>query len=129
MPNQKDDQHADILTPAFSLSGSTAPPSYSSMSSQELDAYLTEMETDIRAADRDLREIDSLERHGVLTAGKLPGEILQLFYEIQCIFIKDCIWVLPLNTRDGAQCIKWWWYCLLIVEGKKTIVPVKLLEG
>ena len=88
MPNQKDDQHADILTPAFALSGSTAPPSYSSMSSQELDAYLTEMETDIRAADRDLREIDSLERHGVLTAGKLPGEILQLFYEIQCIFIR-----------------------------------------
>ncbi|THH08705.1 hypothetical protein EW145_g2525 [Phellinidium pouzarii] len=65
------DQHAQILTPAFALSGISAPPSYSSMSSEELDAFLAEMEPDIRSADRDLREIDILEKRGVLGAGKL----------------------------------------------------------
>ncbi|KAI5114785.1 hypothetical protein M0805_001809, partial [Coniferiporia weirii] len=60
-----------ILTPAFALSGVSTPPSYSSMSSAELDAFLAEMEPEIRAADRDLREIDILEKRGVLGAGKL----------------------------------------------------------
>ncbi|KAH8114231.1 hypothetical protein DFH11DRAFT_256471 [Phellopilus nigrolimitatus] len=65
------DQHAQILTPAFALSGASAPPSYSSMSSEEFDAFVAEMEPEIRAADRDLREIDILEKRGVLGAGKL----------------------------------------------------------
>jgi len=42
------------------------------MSSSELEAFLTEMEPDIRAADRDMREIEILEKKGVTTAGKLP---------------------------------------------------------
>ena len=68
-----DDQHAQILTPAFALSGSSMPPSYSHMSSEEFDALLTEMEPEIRSADRDLREIDVLEKRGVLGAGRLAG--------------------------------------------------------
>ena len=48
------------------------------MSSEELDALLTEMEPDIRAADRDLREIDILEKRGVLAAGKLAGALRPL---------------------------------------------------
>ena len=68
-----DDRHAQILTPAFALSGASTPPSFSSMSSEELDALLAEMEPEIRAADRDLREIDILEKRGVLSAGKLAG--------------------------------------------------------
>ena len=44
------------------------------MSSEELDALLAEMEPEIRAAERDLREIDMLEKRGVLGAGKLPGK-------------------------------------------------------
>ncbi|OCB86574.1 hypothetical protein A7U60_g6470 [Sanghuangporus baumii] len=66
-----DDQHAQILTPAFALSGASAPPAYSSMSTEELDALLAEMEPEIREADRDLRELDILEKRGVLGAGKL----------------------------------------------------------
>ncbi|KAF8589733.1 hypothetical protein K439DRAFT_1404726 [Ramaria rubella] len=69
------DQHAQFLTPSFALSGlpnsQSAAPSYSSMSSTELDALLSEMEIDVRAADRDLREIDVLEKRGVTGAGKL----------------------------------------------------------
>ncbi|KAF8532012.1 hypothetical protein JB92DRAFT_3080807 [Gautieria morchelliformis] len=69
------DEHAQFLTPSFALSGlsnsSSAPPSYSSMSSTELDAFLSEMEVEIRAADRDLREVDALEKRGVTGAGKL----------------------------------------------------------
>lgn len=70
-----DDQHAHLLTPAFALSGSASSqaPSYENMSSSELEAFLTEMEPDIRAADRDMREIEILEKKGVTTAGKLPG--------------------------------------------------------
>lgn len=43
------------------------------MSPAELDAFLTEMEPDIRAADRDMREIELLEKKGVTGAGKLAG--------------------------------------------------------
>jgi Cu+-exporting ATPase len=43
------------------------------MSPEELEAFLTEMETDIRAADRDMLEIEALERKGVTGAGKLAG--------------------------------------------------------
>lgn len=44
------------------------------MSAEEFDALLSEMQLDIKNADRDLREIDSLEKRGVLGAGKLSGE-------------------------------------------------------
>ena len=43
------------------------------MTPEELDAFLSEMEPDIKAADRDVREIDVLEKRGVLGAGKLSG--------------------------------------------------------
>lgn len=70
-----DDQHAHLLTSAFALSGivSTEAPSYNNMSPEELEAFLLEMEPDIRAADRDMREIEILEKKGVASAGKLPG--------------------------------------------------------
>ncbi|TFY67576.1 hypothetical protein EVJ58_g1541 [Rhodofomes roseus] len=68
------DQHAQYLTPSFALSGTVPvnPPSYESMSASELEAFLTEMEPDIRAAERDLREIAALEDKGVTAAGRLP---------------------------------------------------------
>lgn len=74
-----DDQHAQILTPSFALSGSAVPPTYSTMTPEELDAFLSEMEPDIKSADRDLREIDVLEKRGILGAGKLSGAIHSLF--------------------------------------------------
>jgi len=43
------------------------------MTPEEITAFLTEMEPDIRAADRDMLEIDALEKKGVLGSGKLPG--------------------------------------------------------
>ena len=43
------------------------------MSPSELDAFLAEMEPVIRAAERDMREIEILEKKGVTEAGKLPG--------------------------------------------------------
>lgn len=58
----KVDQHAQLLNPSFALSGAAAPPSYSALSPEEFDAFLAEMEPDIRAADRDLREIEILEK-------------------------------------------------------------------
>ncbi|KAI0046726.1 hypothetical protein FA95DRAFT_1493574 [Auriscalpium vulgare] len=73
------DQHAQLLTPAFALSGTLpAPPAYQNMSASELEAFLAELEPDIRAADRDMREIEMLEAKGVTAAGKLPDyEALQ----------------------------------------------------
>ncbi|KAI0369841.1 hypothetical protein BV20DRAFT_339721 [Pilatotrama ljubarskyi] len=67
------DQYAHLLTPQFALSGSLPidPPTYENMSPSELEAFLCEMETDIRAAERDLREISALEEKGVTGAGKL----------------------------------------------------------
>ncbi|THH06558.1 hypothetical protein EW146_g9577 [Bondarzewia mesenterica] len=74
-----DEQHANLLTPAFALSGTlptaAATPAYQNMSPSELDAFLAELEPDIRAADRDMREIDALEKKGVTGAGKLPGAL------------------------------------------------------
>jgi hypothetical protein len=74
------DQHARLLTPAFALSG-TMPgpaPTYEGMSAEELEALLSDMEPDVRAADRDMREIELLEQRGVLSAGKLADyEALQ----------------------------------------------------
>ncbi|KAG5219631.1 Dynactin [Salix suchowensis] len=46
-------------------------PSYSMMSPEELEAFITEMEPEIRAADHDMREIEALSNKGVLNAGKL----------------------------------------------------------
>lgn len=69
-----DDQHAHLLTPAFALSGLLPdPPSYDNMSPEQLEALLAEMEPDIRAADRDMHEIELLEQKGVTGAGKLAG--------------------------------------------------------
>ncbi|KIJ25715.1 hypothetical protein M422DRAFT_193118 [Sphaerobolus stellatus SS14] len=67
------DQYTEFLAPSFALSGTTPEefPSYSQMSSTELDALLSEMEIDIRAADRDMREIEALKKRGVVGAEKL----------------------------------------------------------
>ncbi|KAF8635049.1 hypothetical protein AX15_000585 [Amanita polypyramis BW_CC] len=75
------DQHAHLLTPASALSGILADsrqggplqtaPEYASMSPEEFEALLQEMEPDIRAADRDMREIEMLEKKGVTGAGRL----------------------------------------------------------
>jgi hypothetical protein len=71
-----DDQHSHLLTPTFALSGilPTSPPSYENMSASELETFLSEMEPEIRAADRDMREIEMLEKKGIASAGKLTGE-------------------------------------------------------
>ncbi|KAG8891588.1 hypothetical protein FRB99_003470 [Tulasnella sp. 403] len=68
------DQFAHLLTPAAALSptGSSAAPSYDTLSDAEFETLLAELEPDIRAADRDLREIDTLDGRGVTSAGKLP---------------------------------------------------------
>ena len=41
------------------------------MTTSEFEAFLQEMEPDIRAADRDMREIEALDQKGVATVGKL----------------------------------------------------------
>jgi hypothetical protein len=77
----QDEQHASLLTPAFALSG-TLPETtgtYEDLSPAELEALLAEMEPDIRAADRDMREIQELEKRGVLGAGKLKGQSPRTF--------------------------------------------------
>ncbi|KAL1945182.1 hypothetical protein VTO73DRAFT_2802 [Trametes versicolor] len=67
------EQYAHLLTPQFALSGTLSmnPPTYDNMSPSELEAFLGEMESDIRSAERDLREISALEAKGVTGAGKL----------------------------------------------------------
>ncbi|KAJ7623189.1 hypothetical protein FB45DRAFT_752387 [Roridomyces roridus] len=65
------DRHAHLLTPSFALSETTQAPTFSSMSASELEAFLIEMEPDIRAAERDMQEIEVLEERGVTGAGKL----------------------------------------------------------
>jgi len=67
------EQHSHLLTPSFALASviPTAPPPYENMSPSEVEAFLAEMESDIRAADRDLREIEILEKKDVTSAGKL----------------------------------------------------------
>ncbi|KAG6845508.1 hypothetical protein H0H87_008405 [Tephrocybe sp. NHM501043] len=67
------DQNAHLLTPAFALSlpGLDAAEGSTSMSPAQLEALLAEMEPDIRAAERDMREIELLESKGVTGAGKL----------------------------------------------------------
>ncbi|KAG6880705.1 hypothetical protein C0992_002935, partial [Termitomyces sp. T32_za158] len=63
------DQYAHFLSPAFALSDSASEGN--TMSVAQLEALLTEMEPDIRAAERDMREIEMLESKGVTGAGKL----------------------------------------------------------
>ncbi|EIN09645.1 hypothetical protein PUNSTDRAFT_66122 [Punctularia strigosozonata HHB-11173 SS5] len=70
------EQHAQYLTPSFALSGTVpgaaaSAPAYEHMSPSELEAFLAEMEPDIRAADRDMAEIELLEKKGVTGAGNL----------------------------------------------------------
>lgn len=71
-----DDQYAQYLSPAFVLAG-TVPsltPTFQDMSPTELDAYLSELEPDIRSAERDMSEIELLVKSkDVLSAGKLGG--------------------------------------------------------
>lgn len=43
------------------------------MSQSEMEAFLAEMEPDIRSADRDMREIELLVKKGVTGAGSLAG--------------------------------------------------------
>lgn len=91
-----DDQHAQYLTPTFALSGiidaplpstptpenadggrglgSSLLPMYENMTPSELEAYLAEMEPDVRAADRDMLEVETLVGKGVTGAGKLGGQ-------------------------------------------------------
>jgi hypothetical protein len=87
-----DDQHAHLLTPSFALSGLLPdPPAYENMSPEELEAFLTEMEPDIRAADRDMREIEVLDRKGVLGAGKLAGIYIRFgFFIDRGVYYYDC---------------------------------------
>ena len=44
------------------------------MTPSELETFLQEMESDIRAADRDMREIEALDHKGVAAVGKLTSE-------------------------------------------------------
>ncbi|KAG8984014.1 hypothetical protein FRB90_005622, partial [Tulasnella sp. 427] len=67
-------QYAHLLSPAAAISpvGSAEVPTYDAMPDQEFETLLAELEPDIRAADRDLLEIDDLDHKGVSAAGKLP---------------------------------------------------------
>ncbi|KAJ8095315.1 hypothetical protein PM082_010538 [Marasmius tenuissimus] len=70
------DQHAQYLTPSFALSGlAPGASAYDNMSQADLETYLKEMESDIRSADRDMREIEALEAKGVTGAGKLADYV------------------------------------------------------
>lgn len=71
-----DNQYAHLLSPTAAISpvGSSEIPTYDTIPDQEFETLLAELELDIRAADRDLREIDALDSKGVSAAGKLPGK-------------------------------------------------------
>jgi hypothetical protein len=76
-----DDKHAPLLMPSFVLSDSVPdPPTYDKMSAEELDAFLTEMEPEIRSADRDMLEVEALEKRGVTGAGRLLGIRINSFF-------------------------------------------------
>ena len=66
-----DDQYAHLLT----LSGiiPNALPSYENMTPSEFETFLQEMEPDIRAADRDMREIEAFDQKGIAAVGKLTS--------------------------------------------------------
>ncbi|KAF5350192.1 hypothetical protein D9758_007824 [Tetrapyrgos nigripes] len=69
------DQHAQFLSPAFALGLVSDAPSYENMSPSEFDTYLQEMSEEIRSADRDMQEIEALDKKGVTGAGKLADHI------------------------------------------------------
>jgi hypothetical protein len=75
-----DDQHAHLLTPDYAVAEA---PKYESMSASELEAFLVEMEPDIRAAERDMQEIEALEKKGVTGAGKLAGDYLSFCIKLR----------------------------------------------
>lgn len=70
-----DDQYAQLLATAAgsTSSGSEIPPTYDTLPQEEFETLLGEQDPDIRAADRDLREIDELDSRGITAAGKLAG--------------------------------------------------------
>ncbi|KAF8320066.1 hypothetical protein DL93DRAFT_2074393 [Clavulina sp. PMI_390] len=68
------DEYESILNPAFALAptkNGSSSPSYEDMTDVELEALLKDMEPELRSADRDLREVQALDRRGVTGAGKL----------------------------------------------------------
>ncbi|KAI0260092.1 hypothetical protein BC834DRAFT_902306 [Gloeopeniophorella convolvens] len=101
------EQHAQYLTPAFALSGtlpSTAPPAYADMSPSELAALAAELEPDIRAADRDMREIEALQQRGTAGAGKL-AEYEALQPRLEALLLRheeDLARAAALEKRVGA---------------------------
>jgi len=68
-----DDLHAHLLTASFALSGVLPGklPHTKTCPLEEVEVLVVEMEPDIRAADRDIREIEILEQKGVAAARKL----------------------------------------------------------
>lgn len=72
-----DSSNRRYLTPSFALndltdqSGNFEQPALSMMSPSEFEIYLKDIEPEIKQAERDLREIDSLEKRGVSAAGAL----------------------------------------------------------
>ncbi|KAF9047079.1 hypothetical protein BDZ89DRAFT_1058139, partial [Hymenopellis radicata] len=68
------DKHAHLLTPSFALAGLLPDsPVHHNLSHEALDALITEMENDIRAADRDMQEVEALQKKGVTGAGNLAS--------------------------------------------------------
>lgn len=59
---------------ASSPLGASSAPSYEELSPSEFEVLVKELEPDIRSADRDLREIQALDKRGVAGSGKLVGE-------------------------------------------------------
>ncbi|KAF9474751.1 hypothetical protein BDN70DRAFT_884463 [Pholiota conissans] len=99
------DQNAHLLTPSFALSGILPnAPTYDKMSPEEINAFLAEMEPDIRAADRDMLEIDTLEKKGVTGAGKL-SDYEKLEPRLQALLKaheEDAEFAAELETRISA---------------------------
>lgn len=90
-----DDQYAQYLSPAFVLSGTvpSSTPTFQDMSPAELDAYLSELEPDIRSAERDMSKIETLVKSkDVLSAGKLGGK-----HHIQSTSSRSCLLIFKLS--------------------------------
>ena len=115
-----DDQHAHLLTPSFALSEtvSPSPPSYNTMSDEEVEALLVEMEPDIRAAERDMREIEVLEGRGVTGAGRLAGLCFSFLHKLGFLMPRGVVGHEELKPRLRA-----------VVEAQKgNIQRVEALE-
>lgn len=78
--------NAKYLTPQFALNDITSQPGTqamdigSLMSPSEFAVYIKDLAPDIRQAERDLREIDALEKRGVSAAGVLGSESYCLIF-------------------------------------------------